>query len=104
MTMDEYERNFSELLKYVSFIIDEKFKIQRFLSGLPSFYKDKIQIDEPKNLEEAIIKAKYLYEKNRGMTTFQKDLDGKKKGKMDQRKKGFKPPFIRNNFQAHQQG
>jgi hypothetical protein len=50
MTMDKYERKFIELLKYVSFIKDEKVKIQRFPSGLPSFYKDKIQFDEPENL------------------------------------------------------
>jgi hypothetical protein len=62
MTMDEYRKNFLEMLRYVSFIIDEKVKIQRFLSGLPSFYKDKIQFDEPKNLEEAIRKTKYFYE------------------------------------------
>jgi hypothetical protein len=34
MTMDEYEKWFFELLKYVDFIKDEKVKIQRFLSGL----------------------------------------------------------------------
>jgi hypothetical protein len=42
MTMDEYERKFLELFSYVIFIRDEKVKIQRFLSGLPSFYKDEI--------------------------------------------------------------
>jgi hypothetical protein len=42
MTMDEYERKILELLRYVSFIIDEKVKNQRFMSGLPYFYKDKI--------------------------------------------------------------
>jgi hypothetical protein len=42
MTMDEYARKFLELLMYVSFIQDKKVKIQRFLSGLPSFYKEKI--------------------------------------------------------------
>jgi hypothetical protein len=31
MTMDEYEKRFFELLKYVDFIKDEKVKIQRFL-------------------------------------------------------------------------
>jgi hypothetical protein len=60
--MEEYEKKFLELLRYVDFIMDEKVKIQRFLSGLPSFYKDKILFDEPKNLEEAMRKAKYLYE------------------------------------------
>jgi predicted DNA-binding antitoxin AbrB/MazE fold protein len=36
--MDEYEKGFFELLKYVDLINDEKVKIQRFLSGLPYFY------------------------------------------------------------------
>jgi hypothetical protein len=35
MTIDEYERRFLELLKYVPFIKDEYVKIQRYLSGLP---------------------------------------------------------------------
>jgi hypothetical protein len=47
MTMDEYAKIFFELLKYVDFIKDEKFKIQRFMSGLKSFYIDKIQYDNP---------------------------------------------------------
>jgi hypothetical protein len=58
MSMEEYEKRFFELLKYVDFIKDEKVKIRRFLSGLPSFYNDKIQYDNPKKLEEAIRRAK----------------------------------------------
>jgi N-glycosylase/DNA lyase len=54
MTIDEYERRFLELLKYVSFIKDETVKIPRYLSGLPSFISDKIQYDDPKTLEETI--------------------------------------------------
>jgi hypothetical protein len=55
MTMDEYhEKRFFDLLKYVDFIKYEKIKIQRFLSGLPYFYSDKIQYDNPKTLEETI--------------------------------------------------
>jgi hypothetical protein len=62
MTMDEYERRILELLRYVGFIKDEKVKIQRFMSSLPSFYSDKIHFDELRTLDEAIWKAKYLYE------------------------------------------
>ena len=58
MTMEEYEKNFLGLLKYVRFIGDEKVKIQRFLSGLPTFYKEKIKYDETKTLTEGIKKAK----------------------------------------------
>jgi hypothetical protein len=42
MTINKYEIIFLELFKYVSFIKDEKVKIQRYLSGLPSFIDDKI--------------------------------------------------------------
>ena len=54
MNMDEYQNKFLELLRYVGFMKEEKEKIWRFLSGLSSFYKDKIQYGEPKTLEEAI--------------------------------------------------
>jgi hypothetical protein len=66
MTMEEYENNFLGLLKYAGFIKDEKVKILRFLSGMPSFYKEKIQYDEPRTLNDTIRKAKYLYEKGKG--------------------------------------
>jgi hypothetical protein len=42
MTINKYEKRFLELLKYVSFIKDETFKIHKYLSGLPSFISDKI--------------------------------------------------------------
>jgi hypothetical protein len=62
MIMDEYEKIFFELLKYMDFIKDEKVKILRFLSGLPSFYSDKIQYDNPRALEESIRREKNIYE------------------------------------------
>jgi hypothetical protein len=36
--------------------------------------------------------------------SFKKSWNDKMKGKMDQRKKGFKPPFFKNNTQENQQG
>jgi hypothetical protein len=42
MSIDEYERRFLELLKYVPFIKEETIKIKRYLSGLPSSISDKI--------------------------------------------------------------
>ena len=41
--MEEYANKFLELLSYVKYIIDEKVKIQHFLSGLPQSYKDRIE-------------------------------------------------------------
>jgi hypothetical protein len=51
MKMDEHDNRFFELLKYMYFIKDEKVKIQRFLSGLPSFYSETIQYDNLRTLE-----------------------------------------------------
>jgi hypothetical protein len=72
MTIDEYERRFLELLKYVTFIKDEKVKIQRYLTRLSSFINEKIQYDDPKTLEETISRAKCLYDQQRGRPNFQK--------------------------------
>jgi len=72
MTMDEYERRSLELLRYVGFMKDEKVKVQRFLSGLPSFYSDKIRFDEPRTLDEAIRKAEYPCEQSKERPAFKK--------------------------------
>ena len=59
-TMEEYAKKILELLRYVRYIKDENVKIQRFMSGLPQSYKDRIKFYEPRTLEEAIRKAKYF--------------------------------------------
>jgi hypothetical protein len=78
MTIDEYERRFLELLKYVSFIKDETVKIQRYLSGFPSFISEKIQYDDPNTLEETIRQGKFLYDQQKSRPTFQKSWEDKK--------------------------
>jgi hypothetical protein len=103
MTMAEYKKKFLGLLKYVRFIGDEKVKIQRFLSGLPTFYKEKIKYDEPKTLTEAIKKSKYMYEQGQGRESMQKSWKDKKNVKFDQRRKGFKPPLNRNEPNTNHQ-
>ena len=95
-TMEEYANKFLELLSYVWYIRDEKVKVQRFLSGLPQYYKDRIEFYEPRNLEEVIRKAKYFYEKSKGKLDYHKTWKDKKNEKSDQRKKGFKPSNFRN--------
>jgi hypothetical protein len=98
-TIDEYERSFLELLKYVPFIKDEAVKIQRYLSGLPPFMSDKIQYDYPKTMEETIKKAKCLYEQQREKPTFWKAWDDQKRFKKEHRQKGDKSSFFRNSRQ-----
>ena len=104
MTMDEYVKKFLDLTRYVTCISEEKIKIQRFLSGLPSFYKDRIQFDEPKMLEVAIRKAKHMYEQSKGKVDFRRSWQDKKQDRQDQRKKGFKPPPFRGSASHLKQG
>ena len=85
-----------ELLRYVRYIKDEKFKIHLFLSGFPQSYKERIEFCEPRNLEEAIRKDKYCYEQTKGKPEYHKTWKDKKNEKSDKRKKGFKPSSFRN--------
>jgi hypothetical protein len=70
MSIDEYERIFLELLKYVPFIKDETINIQRCLSGFPSYIGDKIHYDDPKTMEETIRRKKCFYEQQRENPNF----------------------------------
>jgi len=68
MTNGEYTSKFSELLRNVPYLKEEKAKIQRFISGLPVAFKDRIEFDEPRSLEEAIRKLKHCHEQSRCIT------------------------------------
>jgi superfamily II RNA helicase len=96
ITIDEYKRKFLELLKYGAFIKDERVKIQRYMSGLSSFISDKIKYDDPNTLEETIRRAKCIYDQQKGRPNFQKAWKDKMKNKVEQRKKGTKPSFLKN--------
>ena len=65
MSMKELNSKFMSLLCYVPYIVDEKPKVQRFLSCLHFHIKDIIEYDNPKTLEEAMRKANFCYEQNR---------------------------------------
>ena len=62
MSMKELSNKFLSLLRYVSYISDKKPKIQIFLSCLPTRFKDRIEFDNLKTLEEAMRKADFCYE------------------------------------------
>ena len=94
--MEEYTNKFLELLRYVRYIKDDKVKIQRFLSGLPQAYQDRIEFYEPRTLEEAIRKDKYFYEQSKGKPNYHRTWKDKKNGKSEHRKKDFKPSNFRN--------
>ena len=62
MTMEDLINKFLDLLRFVPYIKEEKVKVQRFLSCLPQAYKDIIEFDNPKTLDEVLRKARLCFE------------------------------------------
>ena len=57
LNMEEFVTKFVNLQRYIPYLKDETTKLHRFIC-LPSAYKDKIEFDMPKTMDEAIRKAK----------------------------------------------
>ena len=77
MSMKELNSKFLRLLRYVPYIVDEKPKVQRFLSCLPFHITDITEYDNPKTLEEAMRKQIYAMSRTEKGRTCQ---IGKQKG------------------------
>jgi hypothetical protein len=94
LTIEEYVNKFLDLLRYVPYIKAEKAKAQRFISGLPKEYQNRIEFDDPKTLEDIIRKETYCHEQyghgaeSRG--------DWKKKSGSRFQKKGIKSSVFKN--------
>ena len=63
LTMDDYVDRFTSLLHYVPYMQEEKAKIQRFTSSLPKFMKEKLELDYPKTMDDAVQKSAYVTNK-----------------------------------------
>jgi hypothetical protein len=63
--MDAYAKRFMELLRYVPFLKDKKVRVQCFLIGFTQSYKDRIEFDKPKKLEDTIQKTKCCYDRSK---------------------------------------
>ena len=90
MSMKELNSKFLSLLRYVPYIVDEKPKLQWFLSYLPFHIKDIIEYDNHKTFEEAMRKAYFWYEQNRKRENMP-NWKTKRSNNFEQRKKGFTP-------------
>ena len=62
MSIEDLINKLLDLLHLVPYIKEEKVKIQRILSCLPQSYKDIIEFDNPKTLDEALRKARLCFE------------------------------------------
>ena len=65
----------------MSYIKDEKTKVRIFIIGLPLAFKDRIEYDEPRLLEEVIGKLKHCYEQLKCKTKSKKGWKGNDKTK-----------------------
>ena len=111
MTMKYLNNKFLSLLRYVPYLVDEKQKVQRFLSYLPYHIKDRIEYDNPKNLEEAMRKSNFCYEHNQKKENMANWKAKKNNNHYDQKKKEFVPNqnsknnkdriFSNKNFQGN---
>ena len=79
------------MLHYAPYIIDEKPKIQWFLSCFPMISKEQIEYDNPNTLEEAMRKANFCYDKN-------KNKRGNIPDWKNQRPNNFDPKRKQNKF------
>ena len=61
-TMDEFINYFTSLLRYVPYLKEEKAKVQRFVSSLPMYMRERIEFDNPRTMDEAIRKARICYQ------------------------------------------
>eukprot|EP00253_Pinus_taeda_P028929 PITA_28929 len=80
--MDEFITRFTSLLRYVPYIREEKAKVQRFVSSLPPYMRERIEFDNPKSMDEAIRKARICYQQSK--------QKGEAAGRKWNEKKGFK--------------
>eukprot|EP00253_Pinus_taeda_P013536 PITA_13536 len=64
-TMDEFITRFTSLLCYVPYIWEEKAKVQRFVSSLPPYMRERIEFDNPKSMDKAIRKARICYQQSK---------------------------------------
>eukprot|EP00253_Pinus_taeda_P013044 PITA_13044 len=64
-SMDEFINRFTSLLCYVPYIKEEKAKVQRFVSSLPAYIRERIEFDNPRTMDEAIRKARICYQQNK---------------------------------------
>ena len=88
--MKELSSKFLSLLQYVPYIINENPKIHRFLSCLPLTFKDIIEYENPKTLEEAMRKENLCYEQSKNKKECVSNWKGKRTNYFEQRRKGFK--------------
>ena len=103
MAMKELDSKFLSLLHYVPYIIDEKQKIKHFLNCLLLMFKERIEYDNPKTLEEAMRKSNFCYDQNKNKKENVPNWKTKRRDNFDKINKNTK--FYKNsgnNYKVYQ--
>ena len=79
MTMDEYITKFTSLLRYIPYLIDEKAKVQWFLSSFPTHMEEQIEFMNPMTMDEEILKARMCYQQSKENKELGKKMSTKKR-------------------------
>ena len=87
LTMEDFVTKFVNLQHYVPYLRDEKCRVYMFISCLPLAYKENIEFDMPKTMDEAIRKGKLCYHLFKQRSELTKNWKNKKNEKSDQHKK-----------------
>ena len=61
LSMEDFVTKIVNLQRYVPYLRDENDRVYRFISCLPLTYKEKIEFDMSKIVDEAIRKSKLCY-------------------------------------------
>ena len=84
LAMEEFVTKVVNLQCCIPYLKDEKEKVYRFISCLHPAYKDKIEFDMPKTMDEAIRNAKLCYLLFKQRSELSRTWQNKNNEKMDQ--------------------
>jgi hypothetical protein len=84
MSMDDLTDNFFYLLRFVPYIREDNLKILRFLRNLPRSYKDKIEFENPKSLNDVFRKVRMCHNQYKQRFGTPKACKDRKKDKLNQ--------------------
>lgn len=101
MTMDELVKTFSHPLRNVSYIQEEKAKVQHFINNFPISFKERIEYNNPTMMDMAIQKARIFYEQDKQRNENVKLCPNKRKYRFVHDKKGGKPDIFNNFGKRH---
>lgn len=80
--MDEFVIKFTNLLKYMPYIREEKVKSQRFLNCLPAPYKERVEFENMKTMDVVVRKDRMCYQQFKNRSDDSKPWENKDKNKV----------------------